>query len=114
MNLIKNAADAIAATGTGGTIIITTQLAGDDLLLHIEDSGIGIGSDVLQKVFDVFYTTKKVGQGTGLGLAIVSRIVEEHNGFIEAGPGQELGGAKFTVHFPVEQHQSQGGRHEHA
>ena len=102
MNLVKNAADSINSSGAGGTIIIATERRGNDLLLHIEDSGIGIDAEALKKVFDVFYTTKKVGEGTGLGLAIVSRIVEEHDGYIEAGGATELGGARFTVHLPVE------------
>ena len=55
MNLVKNAADSINSRGPGGTIIIATERRGNDLLLHIEDSGIGIDSEVLKKVFDVFY-----------------------------------------------------------
>ena len=109
MNLVKNAADSINSRGPGGTIIIATERRGNDLLLHIEDSGIGIDSEVLKKVFDVFYTTKQVGQGTGLGLAIVSRIVEEHDGYIEAGGGTELGGATFSVHLPVERNATRKG-----
>ena len=101
MNLIKNAADSINGTGQGGTIMVSTERHGNDVLLHVDDSGPGIGEDVLARVFDVFYTTKKVGQGTGLGLAIVSRIVEEHQGYIEAGKANELGGAKFSVHLPI-------------
>ena len=109
MNLVKNAADAINSRGTGGTIIIATERRGSDLLLHIEDSGIGIDSEALKKVFDVFYTTKKVGQGTGLGLAIVSRIVEEHDGYIEAGGATELEGARFSVHLPTERTTTRDG-----
>ena len=109
MNLVKNAADSINSGGNGGTIIIATERRGDDLLLHIEDSGVGIDSEALEKVFDVFYTTKKVGQGTGLGLAIVSRIVGEHGGYIEAGDATELEGARFSVHLPVERTTTRNG-----
>ena len=55
MNLVKNAADAINSRGAGGTIIIATERRGSDLLLHIEDSGIGIDSEALKKVFDVLH-----------------------------------------------------------
>ncbi len=67
--------------------------------LRVFDTGVGIAPDSLPNIFDPFFTTKEVGQGTGLGLPISSRIVEEHDGWIEAANGAD-GGAVFTVYLP--------------
>jgi signal transduction histidine kinase len=64
----------------------------------VEDDGPGIEPDAALRVFDPYFTTKV--DGTGLGLAIVKKIVVEHNGAIDAGRSERLGGAKFTVHLP--------------
>jgi signal transduction histidine kinase len=73
--------------------------------LRVSDTGVGIAPEHLPNIFDPFFTTKEVGQGTGLGLPISRRIVEEHDGWIEAANGAE-GGAIFTVYL------SQVGRTE--
>jgi signal transduction histidine kinase len=67
--------------------------------LRVSDTGIGIEPENFPRLFDPFFTTKEVGQGTGLGLPISIRIVEEHEGWIEAanGPGA---GAVFTIYLP--------------
>jgi two-component system, NtrC family, sensor kinase len=67
--------------------------------LRVSDTGVGIAPDCLPYLFDPFFTTKEVGQGTGLGLPISIRIVEEHDGWIEAENGAESG-AVFTVYLP--------------
>jgi two-component system, NtrC family, sensor kinase len=67
--------------------------------LRVSDTGVGIAPESLPNIFDPFFTTKEVGQGTGLGLPISSRIVEEHDGWIEATNGPESG-AVFTVYLP--------------
>jgi signal transduction histidine kinase len=67
--------------------------------LRVSDTGIGIEPENFPKLFDPFFTTKEVGQGTGLGLPISNRIVEEHEGWIEAANGTP-GGAVFTIYLP--------------
>jgi len=67
--------------------------------LRVSDTGVGIAPESLPNIFDPFFTTKEVGQGTGLGLPISSRIVEEHDGWIEAANAAG-GGAVFTVYLP--------------
>ncbi|MGH9755602.1 MAG: sensor histidine kinase [Blastocatellia bacterium] len=67
--------------------------------LRVSDTGVGIAPESLPNIFDPFFTTKEVGQGTGLGLPISNRIIEEHDGWIEAANGAESG-AVFTVYLP--------------
>ncbi len=101
LNMVMNAEHAIASTGRGGRIEITTAMApaGDHIVATVRDSGSGIPVDALPRIFEPFYTTKEVGKGTGLGLAIAYGIVLEHGGQILAAnhPG---GGAVFTVELP--------------
>jgi signal transduction histidine kinase len=67
--------------------------------VRVSDTGAGIALESLPNIFDPFFTTKEVGHGTGLGLPISSRIVEEHDGWIEAANGVEHG-AVFSVYLP--------------
>jgi signal transduction histidine kinase len=95
LNLILNAAEAIGSNG-----IIHVQFGppvdenAKQLRLIVTDTGPGIAADVLDRIFNPFFTTKE--SGTGLGLAIVHRVVEAHDGIITAS-NQETGGAKFEV-----------------
>jgi len=69
--------------------------------LTFDDNGCGMTEEVLEHVFEPFFTRRTVGQGTGLGLSITHRIVSDHGGEIEAhsdGPGR---GAKFCVRLPL-------------
>jgi signal transduction histidine kinase len=67
--------------------------------LRVSDTGSGIPPENLAHIFDPFFTTKEVGKGTGLGLSVARRIVEEHDGWIEA-DNLEEGGSAFTVWLP--------------
>ena len=102
LNMVMNAEQAIAATGRGGRIEITTTVAlpGDRIVATVRDTGNGIPADAFTRVFEPFYTTKEVGKGTGLGLAIVYGIVQEHGGHISAANHPD-GGAIFTVELPA-------------
>lgn len=77
LNLLSNA---LAATETGGTIHIETRRNGSNVLLRVQDTGCGVGSEDLPRVFDPFFT--RTEGGTGLGLSIVHRHVEQHGGRI--------------------------------
>ena len=66
----------------------------------VRDSGGGMSSDVLSRLYEPFFTTKDVGKGTGLGLAITYGIVQEHGGHITAANHPD-GGAVITVELPT-------------
>jgi PAS domain S-box-containing protein len=113
MNLCTNAAHAMDQTGGALTVklsgITLDQYAaetdpdlspGKYLKLTVGDTGHGIAPDILPKIFDPYFTTKKRGQGTGLGLATVHGIIKSCNGSIAVSstPGQ---GTIFHLYFPV-------------
>lgn len=101
VNLVGNAIDAI--TDSQGRIITRVFRRGNDgpLILEVEDNGVGIPQEHLDRLFTPFFTTKEIGKGTGLGLAIAYGIVKMHSGDI--GAQSEMGkGTKFTVSLPVE------------
>lgn len=99
-NLAINAADAMP---DGGTLTVTTRFhpRTETVRLIVEDSGIGIPKEHLEKVFDPFFTTKEPGKGTGLGLAVTYGIVKRHGGAItiDSEPGE---GTRVTVILPKE------------
>ena len=74
---------AIQAMPQGGTISIRTRGEQDKVSLIIEDTGVGMTKEVLQKIFTPFFTTKAVGIGTGLGLPVVHGIITAHGGSIK-------------------------------
>lgn len=79
MNLILNSLDAVHEYGE---IKVHFSKVSDGLCLTVRDNGTGIKPEVIEKIFDPFYSTKEVGQGTGLGLYVTLGIVEAHNGTI--------------------------------
>jgi len=90
-----------------GLIIIRTSLERipfdhDYILITISDNGKGIDKDVIDKIFDPFFSTKSVGEGTGLGLSICHRIVSEHEGTIDV-ESRAGAGTTFTIRIPVRQ-----------
>ncbi len=95
LNLVKNAVD---ATPPGGTITVAAVEGPGEVAVRVTDSGPGIPEDAMEKIFDVFYTTKK--HGTGLGLSISKRIVDAHGGALTAA-NDAGGGATFTVALPL-------------
>jgi signal transduction histidine kinase len=99
MNIISNAIDAIDST-VNGKIIITTQKFDDKVSISIKDNGHGMTQEIKSRIFDPFYTTKKVGKGTGLGLAITYGIIEEHKGNIAVISEPEKG-TEFLISLPI-------------
>jgi|GEM_PF-3068717 len=105
LNLIVNAAHAIEEKNVGnegslGVITVRTRKDGDFIRVEIEDDGGGIPKEIQNKIFNPFFTTKKVGVGTGQGLAISHQIiVERHRGSLDF--RSEAGrGALFIVRLP--------------
>ena len=98
MNILLNAADAMAAKG--GTLVIKTDLRDGMVEVAFTDTGSGISREYLSKIFDPFFTTKQTGRGTGLGLAISYGIIQSHSGDIrvESTVGK---GSTFRVRLPL-------------
>ena len=96
MNVLINACQSIK---TEGQITITTLFQDDNLIVKIQDNGVGMKQEQVNKIFTVGYTTKGVGVGTGLGLAISDKIIQKHNGKITV--NSTLGkGSEFTITIP--------------
>ncbi|GJE29589.1 response regulator [Methylobacterium organophilum] len=96
MNILGNAADAIAGPGT---ITVATRAEAETDVIRISDTGPGIPEALRERIFEPFFTTKPVGSGTGLGLAIAYSVVQAHSGTlsVETAPG---GGACFVIGIP--------------
>jgi len=102
LNLLTNAQ---AAMPRGGRLNV--ELAddgGDNVVIRVSDTGVGITQENLPRIFDPFFTTKQIGTGTGLGLAVVYGIVKMHRGKItvksNADPAKEQTGTVFVVSLP--------------
>ncbi len=111
VNLCVNARDAIDGTGT---IAIETAdvvlaqgvdanglpiLAGDYVMIAVNDTGCGMDNEVLAHIFEPFFTTKEVGSGTGLGLAAVDGIVQQNHGHIRVRSKRGVG-TTFKIYLP--------------
>jgi hypothetical protein len=97
LNLFLNAKDAMPR---GGWLSVTTRRDNGRVVAEVSDTGSGIQSDHLSRIYDPFFTTKMMGQGTGLGLSVTYGIVREHEGTIdcESTMGQ---GTTFVLGFPA-------------
>ena len=97
LNLLLNARDAMPR---GGWLSVTTRVSGERAVAEVADTGSGIPSEQLARIYDPFFTTKAIGHGTGLGLSITYGIVRDHGGTIrcESSVGQ---GTRFILSLPV-------------
>jgi signal transduction histidine kinase len=97
LNLFLNARDAMPR---GGWLSVVTRTTASSVAVEIADTGSGIPSEQLARIYDPFFTTKSIGRGTGLGLSITYGIVREHDGTIhcDSAVGQ---GTRFTVTLPL-------------
>jgi two-component system, NtrC family, sensor histidine kinase HydH len=95
LNLLQNALD---ATPAGGEISLEVNKKGEYIVFEIKDNGVGIPADRIERIFDLYYTTKS--EGTGLGLAITQQVVTQHLGMInvESDPKK---GTMFSIWIPV-------------
>ena len=99
MNLCVNAVDAMPE---GGTLTLRTRNLNPDWVeVQVQDTGMGMASDILDKALDPFFTTKEVGKGTGLGLSIVYRTVKNHQGEMQLHSEPGLGTC-VTLRFPAQ------------
>jgi len=98
--LVDLAVNAVHAMPDGGVLEVATCRSGDRVMLTVQDNGIGMSQEILEKIFVPFFTTKDVNEGTGLGLPVVHGIVTSHGGTIcvQSAPGQ---GARFDIELPV-------------
>ena len=98
LNLVVNALESM---DEGGVLTITLKGSGAGAEMLFTDTGCGMPPDVVENIFEPFYTRSRTGKGTGLGLFISHHIVAQHGGDIRvasAGPGQ---GSTFTVRLPI-------------
>ena len=105
LNLFLNAMDAMP--GGGQLTIRGQELEGESLEVRVEDTGHGMTPEQLDQAFDLFYTTKGVGEGSGLGLSIVHNLVQDLGGSIrvESASGH---GSRFILTFPTEVDREKG------
>jgi len=96
-NLVHNA---IKFTPAGGQVTISARLAGEEVILSVQDTGIGIPADDLPRIFERFYKADRArsGGGTGLGLSIARHIVQGHGGRIWA---ESVEGRGSTFYFSL-------------
>ena len=98
VNLLSNA---IHATSTGGMVFLRSKLSpsGDLVVLEVEDTGKGIPAELLEHIFDPFFSTKGT-EGTGLGLSISYGIIKKHKGTIKV-KSKAGAGTTFTIELPA-------------
>lgn len=100
MNLIVNAIQAVSSAREDGKVSLRSYLDKQFVCIDVCDDGPGMTPEVVEKIFEPFYTTKEEGEGTGLGLSLTQGIVDEHGGIIrvesEAGKG-----TTFTIALPL-------------
>ncbi|MBD3299528.1 MAG: PAS domain S-box protein [candidate division Zixibacteria bacterium] len=122
-NIIVNSCDAMS---NGGTLTVRTSEcridgkhlrgrtvpAGEYVRIDIADSGHGIPSEIINRVFDPFFTTRKAdkGRGSGLGLAVVYSVIEDHEGYVDvtSTPGV---GTTFSIYLPVSEDAAESSTH---
>jgi signal transduction histidine kinase len=102
VNLLVNAAK---YTDDGGDLSLSVQQRNNEAIIRIRDSGIGIASDVLPCVFNLFmqadHSSRRAEAGFGIGLALVRRLVELHGGSVTAASAGLGQGSEFTVCVPM-------------
>ena len=101
LNIISNAKDALIENKIENPIVkIETKIENDDVYISIKDNALGIKEEIINKIFEPYFTTKDEGQGTGIGLYMSKIIVEKNmNGEIYVENTNK--GANFIIKFPL-------------
>ena len=99
--IIALATNAIDAMPEGGILTFRASSQNNRVVIEVQDTGIGIASDELSKIFEPFYTTKEVGKGTGLGLAVCYGIITEHSGRVSVRSNVGVG-TTFSIYLPIQ------------
>jgi two-component system NtrC family sensor kinase len=97
LNLFKNAKEAMPK---GGTLTVRTEKQENEVLIHIQDTGVGIPEAIRNKIFEAFFTTKQKVKGVGLGLSVCYGILKDHGGEI-AVESEEGKGTTFVISLPI-------------
>ncbi len=110
LNLVNNAFYAASLPSKGGfsdsdnsktpTVWVSTKKENNKILISVRDNGPGIPTNILDKIFQPFFTTKPTGQGTGLGLSLAYDIVKAHGGVLKV-ETREGEGSEFVIQLPV-------------
>jgi two-component system NtrC family sensor kinase len=105
LNLVLNAAQAIEEqvvdSGGRGNITITTRSSDSHAVIEVSDDGPGIPSELQDRIYEPFFTTKLVGKGTGQGLALARATIERHAGTLECSSSSGHG-TRFTIRLPLQ------------
>lgn len=104
VNLILNATQALDRQ-RNRNILVSTRRDGEGVTVSVEDNEPGMALDVVDRVFDAFFTTKETSKGTGLGLSISAQIAEDHGGRLTC-ENRDEGGARFTLWIPASQEEN--------
>jgi signal transduction histidine kinase len=99
VNLVVNALDSM---DEGGSLAITLAMRDGLAEMVFQDTGCGMTPDVLENIFEPFFTRSRTGKGTGLGLSICHRIISQHQGEIEAHSAGPNKGSTFVVRLPLQ------------
>lgn len=97
--LLNLALNSIQAMPGGGNVVLRASTRGEIVVFEVEDEGIGVGEEDMERIFDPFFTTRP--DGTGLGLSIASRIVTQHGGCIRARKNPNRG-MTFAIELPLQ------------
>jgi len=98
--LVNLAVNALQAMPEGGTLTVRTAACEQHVHLVVEDTGVGMSEEVVDRIFMPFFTTKDIGEGTGLGLPVVHGIIASHGGTIRV-DSKEGAGTRFEIRLPV-------------
>ncbi len=96
-SLVANARDAMP---DGGLVSISVSVSGQQALLQVMDSGVGMTPELQRRIFEPFFTTKEVGQGRGMSLAVVDGVIAQHGGSIEVYSTEGIGSC-LEVRLPL-------------